>query len=63
MLENSASDYEYAYNVLRDEGINNKKDWIITKKLLVTYSNLRSVGGNLWVQQFIEFIKTLKGKR
>ena len=62
-LENIATDYEYAYNVLRGEGINNKKDGIITKNLLATYSHLRSVGGNLWVQQFIEFIKTLKEKR
>jgi cobyrinic acid a,c-diamide synthase len=61
-LENIAKDYEYAYNVLRGVGINNKKDGIITKNLLATYSHLRSVGGNLWVQQFIEFIKTLKGK-
>jgi cobyrinic acid a,c-diamide synthase len=62
-LENIATDYEYAYNVLRGVGISNKKDGIITKNLLATYSHLRSVGGNLWVQQFIEFIKTLKGKR
>ena len=62
-LENIATDYEYAYNVLRGVGINNKKDGIITKNLLATYSHLRSVGGNLWVQQFIEFIKTLKEKR
>ena len=59
-LENIATDYEYAYNVLRGVGIINKKDGIITKNLLATYSHLRSVGGNLWVQQFIEFIKTLK---
>lgn len=62
-LENISTDYEYAYNVLRGVGISNKKDGIITKNLLATYSHLRSVGGNLWVQQFIEFIKTLKGKR
>jgi cobyrinic acid a,c-diamide synthase len=62
-LENIATDYEYAYNVLRGVGISDKKDGIITKNLLATYSHLRSVGGNLWVQQFIEFIKTLKGKR
>ncbi len=62
-LENIATDYEYAYNVLRGVGISNKKDGIITKNLLATYSHLRSVGGNLWVRQFIEFIKTLKGKR
>ncbi len=62
-LENIATDYKYAYNVLRGVGISNKKDGIITKNLLATYSHLRSVGGNLWVQQFIEFIKTLKGKR
>ena len=62
-LENISTEYEYAYNVLRGVGISNKKDGIITKNLLATYSHLRSVGGNLWVQQFIEFIKTLKGKR
>jgi cobyrinic acid a,c-diamide synthase len=62
-LENISTDYEYAYNVLRGVGISDKKDGIITKNLLATYSHLRSVGGNLWVQQFIEFIKTLKGKR
>jgi cobyrinic acid a,c-diamide synthase len=47
----------YAYEVLRGVGVDNKHDGILTHNLLATYSHLRNVGGNHWVEQFVNFIK------
>jgi len=59
-LENIDPKTHYAYKVLRGVGVDNKFDGILTHNLLATYSHLRSVGGNYWVEQFINFIKDKK---
>lgn len=59
-LENIDPKTHYAYEVLRGVGVDNNHDGILTHNLLATYSHLRSVGGNYWVEQFINFIKDKK---
>jgi len=56
-LENINPKTRYAYKVLRGVGVDNKYDGILTHNLLATYTHCRSVGGNHWVEQFINFIK------
>lgn len=56
-LENIANNTHYAYQVKRGMGINGKYDGILTDNLLATYTHLRSVGNNNWVQQFVDFIQ------
>jgi len=56
-LENIDPKTHYAYEVLRGVGVDNKFDGILKHNLLATYSHLRSVGGNHWVEQFVNFIK------
>ena len=56
-LENIDPKTHYAYEVLRGVGVDNKHDGILTHNLLATYSHLRNVGGNHWVEQFVNFIK------
>ncbi|BAS68233.1 cobyrinate a,c-diamide synthase [Bathymodiolus septemdierum thioautotrophic gill symbiont] len=56
-LENIDPKTHYAYKVLRGVGVDNKQDGILTYNLLATYAHLRSVGGNHWVKQFVNFIK------
>jgi cobyrinic acid a,c-diamide synthase len=59
-LENIAPNTRYAYQVLRGVGVDNKHDGILIHNLLATYTHLRSVGGNRWVEQFVNFIKDIK---
>ena len=56
-LENLDPKTHYAYKVLRGVGVDNKRDGILKHNLLATYSHLRNVGGNHWVEQFVNFIK------
>ena len=56
-LENIDNKTHYAYEVLRGVGVDNKRDGILIHNLLATYTHLRSVGSNHWVEQFVNFIK------
>ena len=56
-LENLDPKTHYAYKVLRGVGVDNKRDGILKHNLLATYSHLSNVGGNHWVEQFVNFIK------
>ncbi|MBE8190378.1 MAG: cobyrinate a,c-diamide synthase [Candidatus Thioglobus sp.] len=62
-LENIAKNTNFAYRILRGVGVNGKSDGILLHNLLATYSHLRNVGGNFWVEQFVNFIKEIKGKK
>lgn len=55
-LENIDPKTHYAYKVLRGVGVDNKCDGILVYNLLATYAHFRSVGGNHWVKQFINFV-------
>ena len=59
-LENIDPKTHYAYEVLRGVGVDNKRDGILIHNLLATYSHLRNVGSNHWVEQFVNFIKDIK---
>ncbi len=56
-LENINPKTRYAYKVLRGVGVDNERDGILTHNLLATYTHLRSVGGNRWVEQFVNFVR------
>ncbi len=62
-LENLDLKTHYAYRVLRGVGVDNKHDGILVHNLLATYSHLRSVGGNHWVEQFVNFINKIKQQK
>ncbi len=62
-LENIAANTRYAYRVLRGVGVDNKRDGILLHNMLATYTHLRNVGGNRWVQQFVNFITKNKEKK
>ena len=54
--------YNYAYEVQRGYGINNKYDGIIHKNLLASYSHLRDTKGSKWVLNFLKFIMDNKNE-
>jgi cobyrinic acid a,c-diamide synthase len=60
-LENINPNTRYAYKVLRGVGVDDKQDGILVHNLLASYTHLRNVGSNLWVEQFVNFIKQTKG--
>jgi len=47
----------FAYEVLRGYGIDGRHDGYCYKNLLASYTHLRSVGGNHWVDRFVSQVR------
>ncbi|MCW8920769.1 MAG: hydrogenobyrinic acid a,c-diamide synthase (glutamine-hydrolyzing) [Sedimenticola sp.] len=62
-LENMPPEIEYAYKVTRGTGIDGANDGIVYKNLLASYTHLRDVGGNHWIQRFLAHVKQCKSKQ
>ena len=52
-LENLPDDLIYAYEVLRGHGIDGKRDGIVYRNLLASYTHLRSTRRFSWVKRFL----------
>jgi len=59
-LENMSDDVEFAYDVVRGQGIANGKDGMLYKNTLASYSHLRNTQSKPWISEFIEYIKVCK---
>ena len=53
--------YKYAYNVKRGYGINGRKDGLIYKNTIASFSHLRSTSKFNWAKYFIKFIEQNNG--
>ncbi len=53
--------YRYAYNVKRGYGINGRKDGLIYKNTIASFSHLRSTSKFNWTRYFIKFIEHSNG--
>ena len=53
--------YKYAYNVKRGYGINGRKDGLIYKNTIASFSHLRSTSKFNWAKYFIKFIEQRNG--
>ncbi len=51
---------DFAYRVERGTGINGEFDGYIYKNLLASYSHMRNVGGNHWVQRFVAHVEACR---
>jgi cobyrinic acid a,c-diamide synthase len=51
---------DYAFRVLRGEGLGHHRDGLVQQNLLAGYAHQRQVRNNLWVNRFVEFIKLCK---
>jgi len=60
-LEHLGSGLSFAYRVLRGHGVDGRHDGIVYKNLLASYSHLRHVGGNRWVERFIRHVRDCRG--
>jgi cobyrinic acid a,c-diamide synthase len=59
-LDNIDPNTRYAFKVLRGVGVDNMQDGIIKYNLLASYTHLRNIGRNQWVEQFVNFIQKIK---
>jgi cobyrinic acid a,c-diamide synthase len=59
-LEGLPAGTVFAYDVLRGTGVDGRRDGIVYKNLLASYTHLRDVGGNQWTRRFVEHVRTCK---
>ena len=61
-LENLDGDFRYAYEVKRGAGIDGRRDGLIYRNLLASYTHLRDVDSNHWVRRFVDFVRHHRAK-
>jgi cobyrinic acid a,c-diamide synthase len=54
--------YKYAFDIKRGYGINGKKDGLIYKNTIASFSHLRSCNSFDWIKYFIKHIEEVNGK-
>jgi cobyrinic acid a,c-diamide synthase len=60
-LEGLAGDSgSFAYEVLRGTGIDGRNDGYFYKNLLASYTHMRNVGGNKWVDRFVAHVRSCR---
>ena len=62
-LQNLEGNFDFAYEVLRGNGIDGKHDGLIYKNLLAGFTHLRDVEANPWAARFANFIRLSKKKQ
>ncbi|MGO9443724.1 MAG: cobyrinate a,c-diamide synthase [Thiobacillaceae bacterium] len=55
-LDNLPDDLVYAYEVKRGHGVDGKRDGIVRKNLLASYTHLRSTRNFSWVKRFLSLV-------
>jgi cobyrinic acid a,c-diamide synthase len=56
-LENLPPDLCYAYHIERGFDIDGKRDGLIIKNLLASYTHLRTIGSCYWATRFVAFVR------
>ncbi|VBB69122.1 Cobyrinic acid A,C-diamide synthase [invertebrate metagenome] len=59
-LENLEAGIQFAYHVVRGEGIIGHYDGIVTRNILATYAHRRSVGELPWGWRFVAFVESCR---
>ncbi len=60
-LENLGQGVDFAYRVLRGQGIDGRHDGIRYRNLLASYAHLRDTRGNHWASRFVAFVRRVTG--
>ncbi|MEJ2142525.1 MAG: hydrogenobyrinic acid a,c-diamide synthase (glutamine-hydrolyzing) [Gammaproteobacteria bacterium] len=58
-LQNLPDTMQFAYKVLRGNGIDGKYDGIVYKNLLACYTHLRHTENTPWAEKFVTFVRSL----
>jgi cobyrinic acid a,c-diamide synthase len=56
-IENLPADTVFAYDIKRGHGVDGKRDGIVYKNLLASYTHLRATAGCDWPARFVRFIR------
>jgi cobyrinic acid a,c-diamide synthase len=56
-MENVPADLNYAYRVLRGNGIDGQHDGLLVGNLLAGFAHHRSTESNPWAKRFVEFVR------
>jgi cobyrinic acid a,c-diamide synthase len=56
-LENLPDDPDYAYRVIRGNGIDGHHDGLLVGNLLVGFAHRRNTEADPWVNRFVEFVR------
>jgi cobyrinic acid a,c-diamide synthase len=62
-LERLAPGTRFAYEVTRGHGADGRRDGVVRRNVLASYTHLRSVGGNRWAERFAAFVRKVKDER
>lgn len=54
---------DFAYEVIRGQGINGRHDGIIHKNVLASYTHLHSLGAPQWAEDFVSLVKDVGGRK
>jgi cobyrinic acid a,c-diamide synthase len=60
-LVNIDAPLRYAYRVRRGHGVDGRRDGIVYKNTLASYTHLRDVEGCHWARRFVEFVRGFHG--
>jgi len=60
-LENLDPGLTYAYEVVRGSGIDGKRDGVVYKNMLASYTHLRDVAAHRWTTRFLAHVRRVKG--
>jgi cobyrinic acid a,c-diamide synthase len=55
-LENCASDFAFAYDVVRGWGVDGQHDGLVVHNVLASFSHLRDVASHSWTRRFVAFV-------
>jgi len=61
-LDGLPASSEFAYQVLRGQGIQQQRDGFIRNNLLASYTHLRNTASMPWVKRFLQFVKVKKSE-
>ena len=62
-IENLGPDTVFAYEVRRGYGVDGRHDGIVRANLLASYTHLRTVAANPWVERFVAFVRQVRDQR
>jgi cobyrinic acid a,c-diamide synthase len=62
-VDNLPADTVFAYDIKRGHGVDGKRDGIVYKNLLASYTHLRATAGCDWPVRFVRFIRQCRTSR
>ena len=62
-VRNLPSDLAYAFDVIRGDGIDGKRDGIVLNNLVATFSHQRDTQRNPWARRFVAFVREKRAAR